>query len=108
MDETSYKASDERNSISVLFDLRSEENCFIELQFSEDDALSIINMKHLGKSNIPIGSIGGTASLGSGKSAERSICLSYRNGNRGTGTVSYPYEKLSALLNEALTELSGR
>ena len=108
MDETSYKVSVEDNSIRVHFDLRSEENCFIELQFSEGDALSIINMKHLGKTNIPIGSIGGAASLGSGKPAERDICLAYRNGNRGTGTVNYPYERLSALLNEALTELSGR
>ena len=108
MDETSYKVSVEDNSIRVLFDLRSEENCFIELQFSEDDALSIINMKHLGRTNIPIGSIGGTASLGSGKPTEGNIFLAYRNGNRGTGTVCYPYEKLSTLLNEAFTELSGR
>jgi len=107
MDETSHEVSVERNSIHVLFDLRTDENCFIGLSFSEDDALAIINMKHLGQKIISLKSIGGKASLGSGKPSKRNICLAYKNGNSGTGTVYYPYEKLMVLLSQAFSELSG-
>jgi hypothetical protein len=107
MDETTYEVSVEHNNIRVLFDLRTEENCFIGLTFSEDDALAIINMKHLGQNKIPLKSIGGNASLGSGKPSGKNICLAYKNGNTGTGTVFYPYEKLTLLLSQAFSELLG-
>ena len=107
MDETTYEVSVENNNIRVRFDLRTEENCFIDLSFSENDVLAIINMKHLGQSKIPIKSIGGEASLASGKPSDRLICLAYKNGNTGTGTVIYPYEKLAGLLSQAFSELSG-
>lgn len=107
MDKTSYKINFERNSIDVHFDLRTDENCFIDLSFSEDDVLSIINMMHLGQNKIMLKSIGGEASLGSGKLYDRNISLIYKNGNRGMGTVYYPYEKLTVLLSQAFSELSG-
>jgi len=107
MDETTYKVSVEDNSIRVHFDLRAEESCFIDLPFSEDDALAIINMKHLGQNKIPVKSISGDASLDSGRPSDRNICLAYKNGSTGTGTVIYPYEKLTVLLSQALSELSG-
>lgn len=104
MDETDYRISAEDRRIHVSFDLRSDESCFIELSFSEDDALAIINMKHLGKKKIEVESIGGTASLPEGRSLERKICLAYAN--KEAGTVFYPYEKLSTLLSTAFSDLS--
>ncbi len=104
MDETDYQISFKDRRIRVRFDLREEENCFIELSFSEDDALAIINMRHLGKKNIEVESIGGTASLDGGRRPDRKICLAYAN--MEMGTVFYPYEKLTVLLNTAFSELS--
>lgn len=93
--------------IHVNFDLRDQENCFIGLSFSEDDVLAIINMQYLRQNKINIAGIEGMASLGGEKSDDADICFFYKNGTNEAGTVFYPYKKLTAMLNQAFSELSA-
>jgi hypothetical protein len=107
MDETTYRISYEDQEVHVSFDLRDQENCFIELSFSKDDVLNIINMGLLHKNKIDVAGIEGVASLTSGNADDRQICFNYRNRSAvESGTVLYSYKKLSALLNEAFTKLN--
>lgn len=109
MDQTTYRISSENQEVHVNFDLQDQENCCIELSFTKDDVLSIINMGILKKKKIDLAGIEGVASLGSGNADADQICFSYRNGRVSeTGTVFYSYKKLSALLNEVFSELNSK
>lgn len=108
MDETTYRISHEEQEICVNFDLREDENCFIELSFSKDDVLNIINMGTFRKEKIDLKSIEGSASLPLKNSPDRNIGFSYRSKDLvDSGTVFYSYDKLSVLLNEAFTKLNS-
>jgi hypothetical protein len=105
MDETRFIAIAENKIIYVVFDVRAEERCFKGLKFSEDDARAICLMSALRKVTQPLPSVSGTASFGSKNTTNRDICISFKNGTSGTGTVYYSYDKLCALLNRALAEI---
>jgi len=105
-DKTSYRVSHDDNQVHVSFDLRDQENCFIELAFTKDDVLEIINMEVFRKKKIDLIGIEGNACLSRGKD-ENLIMFSYRNKSTSdSGTVFYPYGKLTVLLDRAFTELN--
>ena len=109
MDETTYRISHDDQEVHVNFDLRDQENCFIQLSFSKKDVLNIINMGLLHKCKIDVAGIEGVACLESGIADERQICFSYRNRSKvESGTVFYSYKKLSDLLNEAFAKLNSK
>lgn len=109
MDKTTYRISDEKQEVYVSFDLRNDEDCVIELSFSKDDVLNILNMEVLSKNKIDVAGIEGFASLNRENLGKREICFSYRNGYTvNSGTVFYSYKRLSALLNKAFTELNSK
>lgn len=80
MDETSYIIS--RKKLMVNFDLRDQENCFINLTFTIDDILNILNMDALKKLKIEVKGIEGTASLPAIRTVDRNICFNYRSGSK--------------------------
>lgn len=106
MDETTYKIS--RSRLTVNFDLREQENCFIILTFTRDDILNILNMDAFRKENIEVKGIEGMASLPRNNVVERNICFTYRNKSKtAAGTVFYPYQKMINILDDAFTKINS-
>lgn len=109
MDKTSYYISDDNQLVHVNFDVRDQESCSIELSFTKDDILNILNMSTFRKEKIDINGIEGVATLNLRHDTNRQIVFNYRNGSVvDSGTVFYSYEKLTILLEKAFSDINSR
>ena len=104
MDHTKYRVNHSERTVSVHFDVRDQENCCIELDFTEDDLLTVINMVALGKAKVELGGISGFASLPDYTPGQGNVCFSYAS-RGGYGFVHYPYSRVCELFEFAFGEL---
>ncbi|MCL5796278.1 MAG: hypothetical protein M1579_02105 [Gammaproteobacteria bacterium] len=73
------------------------DGCTYTLNISEDDALSVYNMKNFGKASINLPSIGGNASI-----SGNDVTIMYKNGASLLGSIYVPLDRLQKIIDEAL------
>lgn len=110
MDETKYYLNEDMDGVEVNFDLRNQENCFIQISFTENDIGNLMNMDVFGKYEMDIEGISGSCSRSKGPLDKQTISFCYKNGASGVGTVFYNFKKLKVIMTDAFEQIcqSGR
>ncbi|MDQ7731712.1 hypothetical protein QT231_03320 [Halomonas sp. SpR1] len=105
MDETTWMVTEEPLGVRVNFDLRSEENCFIELFFTKKDIEQLMHMDTFGKYFLELDGISGNVSRTRGDINRNTLAFTYLNGGTGYGSVHYNHGKLKNIMACAIEKI---